>query len=449
MDEAILLKYDRRVPRYTSYPTAPHFDAAVGAREYRRWLERLDPAIALSLYIHVPFCSSLCWFCGCQTTVVKSYRPVAAYLDLLAAEIDMVADVLRPHRRVAHVHWGGGTPTILKGSDLLAVMARLRRRFDLAADAEVAVEVDPRSFDPGLAAALAAAGVDRASLGIQDFAPKVQQAVNRRQSFDVTKRGVESLRANGIDAINFDLMYGLPHQTVPGIVATVDQALELAPDRIALFGYAHVPWMRRHQRLIDESALPGARLRLALYRAAGRRLAERGYVAIGLDHFARPADPLAEAQGSGRLRRNFEGYTTDDAGALIGFGASAIATLPQGYAQNAAKVPEYRKAIEAGDFATVRGIGIDDEDRLRRDVIGRLMCDLGVDVAEACRRYDQPPDHFAPELARLAAMGADGLLTIDGPRVLIREQARPIVRTVCAAFDRYLQQDEVRHSAAL
>ncbi len=449
MDDAVVLKYDGRAPRYTSYPTAPHFGDAVGPREYRRWLGRLDPNTALSLYIHVPFCSSPCWFCGCQATVVNRYRPVAAYLDLLRAEIEMVAGVLGPRRRVAHVHWGGGTPTILKAADLLAVMALVRRRFELAANAEVAVEVDPRSFDAGLAAALAAAGVNRASLGIQDFTPKVQAAVHRVQSFDVTKRGVESLRAHGIDAINFDLMYGLPHQTVAGIVATVDQALDLAPDRIALFGYAHVPWMRPHQRLIDEQALPDARLRLALYRAAGGRLTGRGYVAIGLDHFARPNDPLAESRRNGRLRRNFEGYTTDDAGALIGFGASAVGTLPQGYAQNAAAVPEYRQAIVAGECATVRGIAIDDEDRLRRDVIERLMCDLEVDVADACRRYDRMPDHLAPELARLAPMGADGLLAIDGNRLLVREHARPLVRTVCAAFDRYLRQDEARYAPAL
>ncbi len=449
MNDEILLKYDHCVPRYTSYPTAPQFSDAVGARQYRRWLEELDPGTTLSLYVHVPFCSSLCWFCGCQTTVVNRYQPVAAYLDLLRAEIDTVAEMLGPGRPVSHLHWGGGTPTIVSGEDLAELMARLRRRFDFAADAEIAVEADPRTLSREMVEELAAAGVTRASLGVQDINDEVQRAVNRIQPQVMNARAVAWLRRVGIGAINLDLMYGLPHQTVPGIIETVDRALDLAPDRLCLFGYAHVPWMRPHQRLIDESSLPDAKARLALYHAASGRLVERGYLAIGLDHFARPEDSLARAAGEGRLHRNFLGYTTDAAGALIGFGASAIGTLPGGYAQNAARIPEYRKAIRAGGLATVRGVAIDADDRLRREVIERLMCDLTVDLAEIGARFRVSAEVFADSLAALEPLESDGLVRIAGDRVTVLPEGRPLVRAVCAAFDRHLAKGKARHSSAL
>lgn len=449
MDDELVLKFEARVPRYTSYPTPPHFDPAVDARQYRRWLEALDPGITLSLYLHVPFCTSLCWFCGCQTTVVNRYQPVAAYIELLKKEIDAVAEVLGPGRSLSHLHWGGGTPTIVSGDDFRDLMAQLRRCFDFAADAEIAVEADPRALSLKMAAALAAAGVTRASLGVQDVNLEVQRVINRVQPRETTARAVAWLRQAGISDINLDLMYGLPRQTVPGIIETVDSALGLRPDRLCLFGYAHVPWMRPHQRLIDESSLPDAKARLKLYRAASGRLVERGYVAIGLDHFARPDDSMARAAAEGRLHRNFQGYTTDDAGALIGIGASAIGTLPQGYVQNAARVPEYRKAIKADGLATVRGLAIDDGDRLRREVIERLMCALDVDLAEVGARFRVSPEVFRDSLAALEPLESDGLITILGDRVTVRPEGRPVVRVVCAAFDRYLADSKARHSPAI
>ncbi len=449
MDEAVLLRYAGRAPRYTSYPTAPHFTDAVDAEVYRRWLAELDPAAVLSLYLHVPFCHALCWFCGCQTTIVNRYRPVAGYLALLALEIDRVAEVLGPNRAVGHVHLGGGTPSMVRDDDLAALMVQLRRRFAFREDAEIAIEIDPRTFAPKRGAALAAAGVTRVSLGVQDFAPVVQDAVNRLQPFELTERVVAGLRGSGIEDISFDLMFGLPHQTVPGFVATVEQALALGPARICLFGYAHVPWMRRHQSLMDESALPDPAARLILYRNAFERITSEGYVAVGLDHFARADDALANSAAEGCLHRNFQGYTTDDADALLGFGASAIGTLPQGYTQNAATVPAYRKALASGGLATLRGIALSRDDRLRRAVIERLMCDLSADLGELAAGYGEEAETFADAVARLQPLAADGFVTIDGDRVTVAPEARPVIRAVCAAFDSYLSTAKARHSAVI
>ena len=445
----ILLKYDARVPRYTSYPTAPHFGAAVDAGVYRSWLAGIAVETPLSLYLHVPFCSHLCWFCGCQTSVVNRYEPVASYLKLLQTEIDLVSRALGSGRPVSHVHWGGGSPDILQGEDFAAIMVRLKAHFDFIDKAEVAVEIDPRIFAPEQAEAMAAAGVNRASLGVQDFDAAVQLAINRIQPFEMTAATVAALRQAGIDDLSFDLLYGLPGQTATGLIATVDQALELEPDRISLFGYAHVPWMRKHQALMDETALPDAAARLELYQAASARLLERGFIAIGIDHFARPSDDLGRAGESGQLHRNFQGYTTDQADVLIGLGASAIGALPQGYVQNATLVPDYRQAIEAGQLATVRGLELSDDDRLRRDVIERLMCDLSVDLGAVSASHGSDPAVFAEALAALEPMQQDGLVSISGDRVTVVPAGRTVVRLACAAFDRYLAEGKARHSSAI
>ncbi|MFQ5784764.1 MAG: oxygen-independent coproporphyrinogen III oxidase [Alphaproteobacteria bacterium] len=444
-----IARFDRAVPRYTSYPTAPHFTSAVDAACYRRWLGGVRAGDALSLYVHVPFCAKLCWFCGCQTAVVNRYGPVARYLDTLGREIEMVGDALSGRGRVAHLHWGGGTPTMLRADDIAALAGRLRARFAFAADAEFAVEVDPRGMSRETADALGAAGVTRASLGVQDFNPEVQRAVNRIQPFEETARVVGWLRAAGVGALNVDLLYGLPRQTEAGIVETVDRTLELAPQRIALFGYAHVPWMKRHQRLIDEARLPDAVARVRLARAAAARLEERGYLAIGLDHFALPDDALAVALRASRLRRNFQGYTTDRAALLIGLGASAIGTLSEGYVQNAAETPAYEKAIATGDLAVVRGVAIDDEDRLRRDIIERLMCDLAVDLDAVCRVHGRSADDFAAEIAALAPLVDAGAVRVEGARVAVMPETRLLLRLACAAFDRHFVPAPEQHARAV
>jgi len=447
--ERMRAAFERPVPRYTSYPTAPHFHPGIGASTYRRWLGELDPVEPVSLYLHIPYCRQLCWYCGCHTRASQRYRPLADYRDRLAAEIDLIADALPGRMRVGHIHWGGGTPTILSPADFLALQNRLQRRFDIDPAAEIAIEIDPRVLEKPMIAALAEAGITRASLGVQDFDPEVQRAINRWQPYETTRQAVEDLRAAGIVKLNFDLIYGLPRQTVKGAIETVDLTVGLAPQRVALFGYAHVPWMKPHQRLMPAETLPDGAERWAQATAAAERLRGANYRWIGLDHFARPEDSMAEAAAAGRLRRNFQGYTTDPARTVLGFGASAIGALPQGYIQNATDIRAWSQAIEAGRPAVVRGIALDIDDRLRRHVIERLMCDLAVDLADAAARFGQAAGYFAADWPALEALAADGLIEIEGERILLTDLGRPLMRLVAAVFDRYLDPSAGRHSRAV
>jgi len=443
-----LLKYlERRVPRYTSYPTAVQFNPEVSAATYQTWLASLPVPAPLSLYLHVPFCAELCFYCGCNTTVVRHYEPVESYVELLQREIAMVGGLLAP-RRVINLHFGGGTPTMLRPDDFGKVMTALSSTFNFAEDAELAVEIDPRTISRDYALGLARFGINRASLGVQDFDVEVQRTVGRFQSFEQTARVVDWFREAGMSGVNLDLMYGLPYQTEATLSRTMEQALKLDADRIALFGYAHVPWMKKHQRLIPEAALADTAGRFAQSRLAARMLVEAGYTPIGLDHYAKNTDLLARRQRERRLHRNFQGYTTDEAETLIGFGTSAIGSLPQGYAQNASNTPGYRQAISAGKLATARGRALTDEDRLRRDIISSLMCNLHVDIAEICAMHHFSSDHFAAELSRLDGFVNEGIVARAGTRISLPEPARPLVRTVCAVFDQYLTNDESRFSRA-
>jgi oxygen-independent coproporphyrinogen III oxidase len=442
-------KYDLRVPRYTSYPTAPHFNDGVDAGTYRQWLGELDGGLDLSLYFHIPFCDSMCWFCGCYTKIVNRYEPIRDYLEVLLAEVDLVADALPGRYAARHAHWGGGSPTMLTGEDWRRIIDKLRTRFDTETTTEFAVELDPRDTTEEYVAALASAGVNRTSIGVQDFHPEVQQAINRIQPFDVTERVVGWLRDHGIERLNMDLMYGLPHQTVERVVDQVDLAVRLAPNRVALFGYAHVPWMKSHQKIIDEATLPDAAERWAQFEAASARLVEHGYVAIGLDHFSHPDDDLAAALGEGRLHRNFQGYTTDTAPALLGFGASAIGSLPQGYVQNTSPLKAYRETVTGGEFPISRGFALTPEDRLRSAVIERLMCDLSVDLDAERHRIDTGTFNFDSEMSRLEPLSEDGIVTVTGNRISITTDGRPFVRLVAAVFDSYLNVGEKRHSRAV
>ncbi len=449
MTTDIAARYEIKVPRYTSYPTAPHFSAAVDERTFRQWLGAQDPATRLSLYFHIPFCTAMCWFCGCYTKVVNRYEPVAAYLTALLHEIDLVADALPGRFTARHLHWGGGSPTMLTGEDWKRTVDHLHTRFDFDNDAEIAVEADPRTATEDYIRALATAGVNRVSIGVQDFDPEVQQAVNRIQPFEVTKRVVDWLRGHGIDRINMDLMYGLPLQTRERVIDMANKALTLRPNRIALFGYAHVPWMKPHQKLIPEASLPDAKARWQQFNAVSARLVEAGYVAIGLDHFALPDDELFLARAEGRLHRNFQGYTTDSATTLVGLGASAISSLSQGYVQNVSSTRSYRKSVVAGHLPVARGVAIDGEDRLRGEVIERLMCDLEIDLGAICTGHGKPADHFRDEMATLGPLQTDGIIRIDGTHISVTAEGRPLVRLVAAAFDRHLGRGEARHSKAV
>ena len=449
MKTELLRRYGGAVPRYTSYPTAPHFHEGVSAAVYRDWLAALPVETPVSLYLHVPFCARMCWYCGCHTKVVNRYEPIHDYAKALAKEVDLVADAVADGMTVSHLHWGGGSPTALENADFSMIMSRLRERFGFTDSAELAVEIDPRTMTEDKAKTLAACGVNRISFGVQDFNAKVQEAINRIQTFEETRDVLDTLRRHGIDAVNLDLMYGLPHQTTADAERTVDLAVELAPDRFSVFGYAHVPWMKTHQKMIDEQALPGGAARWEQADAVAERLESHGYVRVGLDHFARADDPMARQLEDGELRRNFQGYTTDQASALIGLGASSIGSLRQGYVQNAPSIRAWQRAIDDGCFAVGRGLQLNDEDRLRRGIIERLMCDLHVDLAPFETLPGAPDDGFASERARLAPMVNDGLLHIDGAHIQVTEAGRAFVRSVCAIFDTYLETGKGRHSSAV
>jgi len=449
MTPEVLDRYSGPVPRYTSYPTAPHFSAEVGPDTYRQWLTKLDRDEPLSLYVHIPFCRTLCWFCGCNTRAVNRYSPVEAYVEALSAEIATVSEAIGKNAPVAHLHFGGGTPTILSASDFARLMDLLRARFQLLPEAEVGVEIDPRGMSRQELRGFADAGVTRASLGVQDLDPAVQRAVNRIQPREMTEQVVGWCRASGIDGVNIDLMYGLPHQTVDSVAETAQSIADLAPDRIAIFGYAHVPWMKPNQTLIDEAALAGAWERWRQAEAAADVLVAAGYRSIGLDHFARDDDPLARMDAAGRLHRNFQGYTDDQARVLLGFGASSIGDLGQGYVQNDPDVRAYMTAVGAGKLATVKGVALDADDRVRRAVIERLMCDFEVDLGTIARSYGMTPDCFAADKAALHSLVSDGLVEVAGDQVQVVEAGRPLIRVVAAVFDAYLGHGEGRHSQAV
>ncbi len=438
------------VPRYTSYPTAPHFHPGIDAATQRGWLTQCDPATPISLYLHVPFCRQVCWYCGCNMKLAGPRdAPLKAYVDTLLAEIALVAEALPARMSVGHVHFGGGTPTVLSGDDLARIMAALHARFAIGADAEIAIECDPRTFDAAKANVLGGLGFNRASFGVQEFDPKVQAAINRVQPPHMVAAAVEALRAAGIDSINFDLIYGLPHQTTRMLLATVTQCLALEPSRIALFGYAHVPWAAKRQRMIEAEALPGAAERLEQANAAAAALVQGGMVAVGMDHFAAPHDPLAEAVHTGRLRRNFQGYTTDAAPTLIGIGATAIGRTEWGYVQNESETGAWARAIEAGRLATARGLALTADDALRAHAIEMLMCFGAVDVDAVSRRFAVSPAWADEARALLAPLAADGLVTLEGSRIALTSAGRPFVRVVAHAFDAYAARLQRRHSAAV
>ncbi len=422
------------LPRYTSYPTAPRFTPAIDSGVARQWLAALDPKATTSLYFHVPYCRALCWYCGCHTKIPADDAAIGRYVDTLVAEIDLVSSLLPAAARVTHLHWGGGTPTIVGPSAMLRIHDALVRAFRIAADAELAIEIDPRMLTADMAKALGACGFNRASLGVQTFDPAVQNAIHRIQSEETTEAAADRLRAAGVRSLNVDLIYGLPHQTVASCIGTAKRVLAFDPDRVAVFGYAHVPEAKPIQRHIDSAALPDAPTRFAQAEAIAEAFVSAGYRRIGLDHFAKPADAMAHAQEAGTLHRNFQGYTTDQADALLGFGASAIGRLPQGYVQNTPRIAAYQEAIAASRLATARGFALGPEDRLRAAVIERLMCDLTVDFGAVAAAH-LPGFDFSRERAHLDRLAAEGLIEVSGTRLTVPETMRPFVRRVAAVFD--------------
>ena len=450
--ESLIARYDGRAPRYTSYPTAVQFSQAVDAATHAAWLGQLDPQQAVSLYLHIPFCARLCWYCGCHTRATSRAEPVTDYVGCLIEELGIVEAALPGRLKAREIHLGGGTPNMLSRDDLTRLFTTLRHVFAVSPGAAIAAELDPSVLTREWVQAAAFHGLSRASVGVQDLSPRVQHAVNRIESFEVVQNAVGWLREAGVLSINLDLMYGLPKQRRTDVLSTLDQILTLRPERLALFGYAHVPWMKANQQLIREADLPGPEERFEQSEAAADRLMSEGYVRIGLDHYALPDDELSVALAEHRLHRNFQGYTTDANAVLIGLGASSISKLPQGFVQNQAQERLWREAIAAGRLPTARGVALTAEDRFRGEIIERLMCDLAVDLGEVRARHGQAMSHL-PDLGeavgRLAPFIEDGLAVTDGERISVTAAGRPLVRSIAAAFDAYLDPSAVRHSKSV
>ncbi len=440
----------RAVPRYTSYPTAADFTGAVSESDAGAWAASVAPGKPLSVYLHIPFCETLCWYCGCATSVPNGYRRVGEYAARLKAEIDVWARALGPHGGIGHLHFGGGSPNALQADDFAALIEALRGSIGIRPGAEIAVELDPRTMHDGQVEAFAAAGVTRASLGVQTLAPAVQTAVNRIQPPDMVAGLVASLKAAGVAAINMDLMYGLPHQTTEDVVAAAQFAAEQGAARISVFGYAHLPWFAKHQKAIDEAALPDLIERLEQAGAAADALVAAGYLPIGLDHYARADDALAVAYREGRLRRNFQGYTDDPCETLIGMGATSISQFREGFVQNLKDRKAWSEAVAAGRLPVERGIAFTPDDRLRARAIERLMCDLAVDATEVCREMDAPESSLDDALDRARALQSAGLCTVSETRIDVPDAARLFLRTVAQCFDaRTPAAPQQRHAKAV
>ncbi len=439
--------FDARAPRYTSYPPANHFQGGVTPQTVAGWLEAVPARTRVSLYVHIPYCRRLCWFCACRTQGTQTDRPLVPYLAQIKAELALVTRHLRPDAQIAAIHLGGGTPTILPPAMLEELCGAIKAVRPLASDLALSVEIDPTEVDQPRLDALGRAGLTRASIGVQDFDPQVQEAIGRAQPYEVTRDAVAMIRALGVQSLNMDLLFGLPHQTRARMSETVQKVLSLGPDRLALYGYAHVPWMAKRQVLIPADALPGSEERLALFELAARLLAWDGYDAVGIDHFARPQDPLAVAAREGRMRRTFQGYTEDGCDVLIGLGASAISCFPQGYAQNAPTSSAYAQAIAAGRLATERGHALSADDRLRADMIERLMCRFELDLRDLSRRHGVSLTHLLRLTASLRHRFA-GVIEANGKTIRLLRSPRLIARLAALELDAYAMP-EGRHSRAL
>jgi oxygen-independent coproporphyrinogen-3 oxidase len=447
MNADLINRYSAPVPRYTSYPTAPHFHAGVDETDYIEWLSK-NSLGELSLYVHIPFCDRLCYYCGCHTKQVRRYDPIATYLSSLNSEIALVAKHLGVGRNVTAIHFGGGSPTIVSPADLSELKATLAQNFNIGPGCEISVEIDPTHVDAERLAAWHDFGMTRASVGVQDFEPIVQTAINRPQSFEQTDMVVRQLRDLGIGSVNLDIVYGLPHQDREMLLRTIDMSLSMNPDRVAMFGYAHVPWVKKHQSLIDTATLAGPVDRFAMATAGAKAILGAGYQSIGIDHFAKPGDSMARKLRDGSLRRNFQGYTTDGADALIGLGASSIGRLPQGYVQNITATGQYCQAISESRLPIARGFPLSDADRATASAIEELMCQYAFSIAELRARFGSAADDVCND-ALHASFNEDGFITFDGDTFAITKEGRPFVRTIAAKFDRYIDRGQAKHSSAI
>ncbi|MFW6217960.1 MAG: oxygen-independent coproporphyrinogen III oxidase [Verrucomicrobiota bacterium] len=436
-DLSLIRKYNRPGPRYTSYPPANHFQEFADPAPL---LESVRTGRApLSLYFHLPFCETLCWFCGCHQITTLDRNRGTDYLDLLEKELELFASCLREGRKAVQLHFGGGTPNFFDATQIDRLAAMIDRHFEFDPDAEKSVELDPRRLSAAHVEAFARMGLTRASFGVQDCNPEVQAAIHRMQPQEMNVEAMELLRANGFDSVNLDLIYGLPKQTVASFDRTLDQVLELKPDRFAVFNYAHVPWMRPAQKLLERAGLPYAETNLELLKLCIERLTGAGYIYIGMDHFALPDDELVRAQRERSLQRNFQGYSTRAGVEICGFGISSISQGRDAFRQNVKDLETYRARVNAGELPVAKGYVLTDEDKLRGDVIMRLMCDLSLDFRAMSKKWDiEFEAHFADALETLKESAEDGLIVWTDRGFAVTERGRLFIRNLAMSFDAYL-----------
>lgn len=449
-DLDLIKKYDQSGPRYTSYPTANNF-SAFDAGDYQQQVEiSNDRGGPISLYVHIPFCDTVCFYCGCNKVVTKDKTKAEPYLEALFKEIDFQGALFDDKRLVEQMHFGGGTPTFLSGEQIIRLSEKLQSAFNFSDQGEYGIEIDPRGVDEDAIKALAQARFNRISLGVQDFDPEVQKAINRIQSFEQTQSVIELSRANGFDSVSIDLIYGLPKQSVDSFKRTLAQVSELRPDRISLFNYAHLPELFKPQRRIDVLELPSADEKLDIFRYSMDYLLELGYVYIGMDHFALPSDPLAIAQQQGQLYRNFQGYSTHADCDIVGLGLSSIGQVGDSFSQNEKNLEAYYQAIDAGDIPIIKGQRINADDKVRRAVIMDLICHFQLDFAKVEREQNiEFANYFADALPKLAEMHEDGLIQLSDQGIQVMDRGRLLIRNICMVFDAYLAKSKTRFSKTI
>jgi oxygen-independent coproporphyrinogen-3 oxidase len=450
VDLDLVKKYNVAGPRYTSYPPATKFTDSISWNELSaRILENNQSARDLSVYFHIPFCETLCWFCGCTTVITLNHDKGRDYVDYLGREVAKMKAGLNPARKVVQLHFGGGTPTFLKPDEIRRLGEIIRKHFTFSPDIEAGVEIDPRRLTREHLAALRDIGFNRASMGVQDFNPDVQQAIHRIQPRDMTQRAIDWLRELGFGSINLDLIYGLPHQTPHSFNETLDTVLEMKPDRLAVFSYAHVPWIKPSQKILEQKVLPAPETKLEVLKLVIEKLtANNQYVYIGMDHFAKPDDELTVAQRNKQLQRNFQGYSTRAGADIYSFGMSAISQIPDAYWQNEKELPKYQEAVDAGNVPLHRAYFLTDEDKIRRETIMRVMCDLSLDYATMSQKLGLDfASHFASELAALAPFESDGLVKRSASGFEVTDTGRLFIRNIAMCFDNTLAPvGERRHS---
>lgn len=452
-DQELIKKYDKSGPRYTSYPTAPQFTSSYNEESLKKSIQRSNTEMipkALSLYVHIPYCDTICYYCACNKIITKDHSVTEGYLGLLEKEMQLLSPLFDKDRELDQLHLGGGTPTFLNDQEMITLMGLIEENFKVSENCEMSIEIDPRKVTNESIRLLANIGFNRISLGVQDFDDKVQQAVNRVQSYEMVRERLLMAREVGIDSINMDLIYGLPFQTVETFGKTLDKVIELRPDRLSIFNYAHLPERFKPQRRINESDLPPPSEKLDILQLTVEKLQQAGYVYIGMDHFALESDSMVKAQQEGTLQRNFQGYSTHADTDLVAIGVSSIGSIGDSYSQNSSNIDEYSASVLAGKLPVVRGLELSEEDLLRKQIINQLICHFRLDIPLVEQQWGiNFRKYFSSELTKLKKMEQEGLLSIDNNTIIVEPKGRFLIRNVCMVFDAYLENNTVKYSKVI